>query len=58
MLLVFCKVSVKHFGLHLLGKRPEVFMIPRTFQKSNSFLKYFFQNGRNVAVPDSEVFLL
>ena len=27
-------------GLHLLCKRPEVFMIPWTFQNSNSFLNY------------------
>ena len=28
------------FGLHVLCKKPEVFMIPRIFQKLNSFLKY------------------
>ena len=39
MLRVSCIVNVKLFGLNLLCKRPEVFMIPRTFQKSNSFLK-------------------
>ena len=39
ILRVSCKVYVKPFGLHLLYKRPEVFMIPSTFQKSNSFLK-------------------
>ena len=37
ILRVSCKVSVKRFGLHLLCKRPEVFMLPWTFQKSNSF---------------------
>ena len=39
ILKVSCKVNVKPFGLHLLCKRPKVFMIPWTFQKSNSFLK-------------------
>ena len=39
ILRVSYKVNVKPFGLHLLCKRPEVFMIPWTFQKSNSFLK-------------------
>ena len=31
-------------GLHLLCKRPEVFMIPGTFQKSDLFLNY--QNNK------------
>ena len=38
ILRVSCKVNVKPFGLHLLCTRPEVFMIPWTFQKLNSFL--------------------
>ena len=40
ILRVSCKISMKPFGLHLLCMRPEVFMIPWTFQKLNSFLKY------------------
>ena len=40
ILRVSCKVNVKPFGLHLLCKRPELFMIPWTIQKSNSFLKW------------------
>ena len=39
---VSCKVNVKPYGLHLLWKRPEVFIIPWTLQKLNSFLKYTF----------------
>ena len=39
ILRVSCKVNVKRFGLHLLCKRPEVFMIPWTFKKSIYFLK-------------------
>ena len=39
ILRVSCKVNVKPFGLHLLCKRLEVFMIPWTFQTSNLFLK-------------------
>ena len=34
------KLILYFFGLHLLCKRPEAFMIPWTFQKLNSFLKY------------------
>ena len=36
ILWVSCKVNMKH----LLCKGPEVFMIPWTFQKLNSLLKY------------------
>ena len=40
ILQVSSKVDMKPLGLHLPGKRPEVFMIPWTFQKLNSiFLK-------------------
>ena len=38
ILRVSCKVYMKPFGLHLHCKRPEVFMIPWTFQILNSFL--------------------
>ena len=35
ILQVSCKVNAKPFSLHLLCKRPEVFMIPQTDWKSN-----------------------
>ena len=44
ILQVSYKVNVKPFGLHLLCTRPEVFMIPWTFQKLNSFLKYYIEH--------------
>ena len=48
ILQVSCKVNMK---LHLLCKRPEVFMIPLTFQKSNLFLKGNTLVKVNVALP-------
>ena len=42
ILRVSFKVYVKLFWLHLLCKRPEVFMILWTFKKSNSFLIWIF----------------
>ena len=54
MLRVSCKVNVKPFGLHLLCKRPKVFMIPMNIPKIEliaylyifyKYLKYnFFLN--------------
>ena len=41
ILRVSCKVNVKPFGLHLLCNRPEVFMIPWTFQNRIHFLSNF-----------------
>ena len=34
------QINVKLFRLHLLCKAPELCMIPRTLQKTNSFLKW------------------
>ena len=48
LLRVSCKVNVKPFRLHLFCKRPEVFMIPWTFKKLNSFLNWFTVFGLNV----------
>ena len=53
ILRVSCKVNVKHFGLHLLCTRPEVFMIPWTFQKLNLFLKYIKQSFKIFATVHS-----
>ena len=48
ILRVSCKVDVKPKGLHLFCKRPEVFMIPWTLQKLNSFLNLHYMNFQSL----------
>ena len=48
---------VAPFGLHLLCKIPEVFMIPQTFIKSNSFLNitFFVKKNANLYTMEATI---